>query len=75
MGPSTLRGCSSLRAVRQSRGSGLRSKLPGPGTPNGSAAYGSNPTVIIRLIVDTDGHERVVKTWTAQGVVDGPQVP
>ncbi|MBZ4016622.1 hypothetical protein [Streptomyces purpurogeneiscleroticus] len=37
--------------------------------------YGSNPTVMIQLIEDTDGHECVVKTWTAQGEVEEPQMP
>ncbi|MFD7407763.1 hypothetical protein ACFV7R_35045 [Streptomyces sp. NPDC059866] len=34
--------------------------------------YGTDPNVVIRLIEETDGAERVRKTWTAQGEVDGP---
>ncbi|KIZ15645.1 hypothetical protein SNA_25860 [Streptomyces natalensis ATCC 27448] len=29
--------------------------------------YGSNPSVVIRLIEETDGRRQVLKTWTEQG--------
>ncbi|MGV9249017.1 hypothetical protein [Streptomyces sp. NPDC003710] len=29
--------------------------------------YGTNPFVVIRLIEEIDGDQRVRKTWTAQG--------
>jgi hypothetical protein len=34
--------------------------------------YSKNPDVVIRLIEETDDRQRVLKTWTAQGEVDGP---
>ncbi|MFG2457029.1 hypothetical protein ACGFWE_08165 [Streptomyces sp. NPDC048523] len=34
--------------------------------------YGTDPAVVIRLIEESDGRERVRKTWTAQGEVEGP---
>ncbi|WP_326655646.1 hypothetical protein [Streptomyces sp. NBC_01750] len=34
--------------------------------------YGTGPAVVIRLIEETDGRERVRKKWTAQGEVEGP---
>lgn len=34
--------------------------------------YGTDPAVVIRLIEVSDGRERVRKTWTAQGEVEGP---
>lgn len=32
--------------------------------------YGSNPSVVIRLIEDSDGGQRVLKMWTALGEID-----
>lgn len=34
--------------------------------------YGSNPSVVIRLVEETGGRRHVIKTWTAQGEVEGP---
>jgi hypothetical protein len=34
--------------------------------------YGSQDSVVIRLIEVSDGREHVLKTWTAQGEVDTP---
>ncbi|WP_351235357.1 hypothetical protein [Streptomyces sp. NPDC002133] len=34
---------------------------------------GTDPDVVIRLIEETDGRQRTVKTWTAQGEVEGPK--
>lgn len=33
--------------------------------------YGTDPAVVIRLIEEIDGRERVRKTWTAQGEAEG----
>lgn len=37
--------------------------------------YGSDPAVTIELVEETDGRRRVLKTWTAQGEVEGPASP
>ncbi|MDT0570332.1 hypothetical protein RM704_23160 [Streptomyces sp. DSM 3412] len=34
--------------------------------------YGTGPAVVIQLIEETDGRERVHRNWTAQGEVEGP---
>lgn len=34
--------------------------------------YGAGPTVVIQLIEETDGRERVRRKWTAQGEAEGP---
>ncbi|MEV6332621.1 hypothetical protein [Streptomyces sp. NPDC051909] len=34
--------------------------------------YGSQDSVVIRLIEVSDGREHVLKTWTARGEVDTP---
>ncbi|WP_206282267.1 hypothetical protein [Streptomyces rhizosphaericus] len=36
--------------------------------------YGTRPSVVIRLIEETDGRRRVRETWTAQGEVEGPTI-
>ncbi|WP_210582011.1 hypothetical protein [Streptomyces sp. GESEQ-4] len=36
--------------------------------------YGTDPGVVIRLIEETDGPQRVRKTWTVQGKVEGQAV-
>lgn len=35
--------------------------------------YGTGPTVVIQLIEETDGRERVRRKWTAQGEVENPE--
>ncbi|MFC6064394.1 hypothetical protein [Streptomyces ochraceiscleroticus] len=37
--------------------------------------YGSDPAVVIELMEDIDGRQRVLKTWTAQDEVEGPARP
>jgi hypothetical protein len=34
--------------------------------------YGTGSTVVIQLIEETDGRERVRRKWTAQGEAEGP---
>ena len=34
--------------------------------------YGTGSTVVIQLIEETDGRERVCRKWTAQGEAEGP---
>lgn len=34
--------------------------------------YGTHPAVVIQLIEETDGRQRVRKTWTAQGEIENP---
>ncbi|MFJ8677338.1 hypothetical protein [Streptomyces sp. NPDC093589] len=37
--------------------------------------YGSNPAVVVQLIEETDGCERIERIWTAQGEVEAPKSP
>ncbi|MFJ2833586.1 hypothetical protein ACIPC1_39615 [Streptomyces sp. NPDC087263] len=34
--------------------------------------YGTGPGIVIRLIEESDGRRRVLKTWTAQGETEEP---
>ncbi|MEU6325512.1 hypothetical protein [Streptomyces sp. NPDC047009] len=36
--------------------------------------YSNNLVVVVRLIEETDGTRRVLKTWGAQGEVEGPEI-
>ncbi|MFE7243724.1 hypothetical protein [Streptomyces sp. NPDC057580] len=34
--------------------------------------YGSNPSVVIRLIEETGGNRNLLRTWTARGETEAP---